>query len=66
MKVGKQEKAKPAAAKAKETPKTTPKAREKDDKETPAVPKHEQKGKLSKEEKEAVGGPKRILDKKQI
>uniref|UniRef100_E9Q9K5-4 Isoform 4 of Triadin n=2 Tax=Mus musculus TaxID=10090 RepID=E9Q9K5-4 len=42
MKVGKQEKVKPTAAKAKETPKTPPKARKKDDKEMPAV--HEQKG----------------------
>lgn len=46
MKVGKQEKVKPTAAKAKETPRTPPKARKKDDKEMPAV--HEQKGKHSR------------------
>ncbi|XP_076784032.1 triadin isoform X10 [Arvicanthis niloticus] len=43
MKVGKQEKVKPTAAETKETLKTPPKAKERDDKETPAVPKHEQK-----------------------
>ncbi|XP_028622295.1 triadin-like [Grammomys surdaster] len=43
MKVGKQEKVKPTAAERKETLKTSPKARQRDDKETPAVPKHEQK-----------------------
>lgn len=64
MKVGKQEKEKPTAAKAKETLKTPSKAKEKNDKETPALPKHEQKGKHSQEE--AAGGPKRKLGKKQI
>ncbi|XP_041509466.1 triadin-like [Microtus oregoni] len=44
MKVGKQEKGKPAAAKVKEAPpKSPPKDRERDDKETTAVPGHEQK-----------------------
>ncbi|KAL6080963.1 hypothetical protein STEG23_016228, partial [Scotinomys teguina] len=43
MKVGKQEKGKPAAAKVKETPKMPPKTRERDDKETTAVPEHEKK-----------------------
>ncbi|CAH6778179.1 Trdn [Phodopus roborovskii] len=43
MKVGKQEKGKLAAAKVKETAKTTPKARERDEKESPAVPEHGQK-----------------------
>lgn len=65
MKVGKQEKGKPAAAKVKEAPpKSPPKDRERDDKETAAVPGHEQKGKHSEEA--TAEGSKRILGKKQM
>lgn len=65
MKVGKQEKGKPAAAKVKEAPpKSPPKVRERDDKETAAVPGHEQKGKHSEEA--TAEGSKRILGKKQM
>lgn len=65
MKVGKQEKGKPAAAKVKEAPpKSPPKDRERDDKETASVPEHEQKGKHSEEA--TVEGSKRISGKKQM
>lgn len=65
IKIGKQEKGKPAAAKVKEAPpKTPPKDRERDDKETTSVPGHEQKGKHSEEA--AAEGFKRILGKKQM
>lgn len=54
---------KPSAAKGKEVQKTSPKPKEKDEKEAVAVSKHEQKGKHSDK---AAGGCKRILGKKQI
>ena len=54
---------KQTAAKVKEVQKTPPKAKEKDEKETAAVSKHEQKGKHSDE---AAGGSKRTLGKKQM
>lgn len=52
---------KQTAAKTKEAQKTSPKPKEKDEKETAAVSKHE-----GKHSDEAAGGSKRILGKKQI
>lgn len=54
---------KQTAAKVKEVQKTSPKPKGKDEKETVAESKHEQKGKHSDQE---AGGPKRILGKKQM
>lgn len=62
MKVGKQEKVKQTAAKAKEVEKT-PRSKEKDAKEAAAAAKHEQKGKHPEEE---AADSKRITGKKQM